>query len=238
LVLVDPDLVEEANLDASATMGQAELGWPMVEAVARAVAGLGAGTEVVTLQCPVGDLEALWHVRGADLVACCADDDGARWATAVLASLYLRPVLDIGTGVSVEGGQWRAGADVRLVYPGEGCLVCAGGLSRPERAASYRRGAAEHGGWHHQRAGSLASLNLKAVGLGLGMAEGAASGKLGSSAWQHLEVGRSGLATLEQRRLSPARDCPLCRLRGRGDSALGQVPSLPGEATAHMLSGQ
>ena len=74
-------------------------------------------------------------VKLSDLIICCADNDSARLAAGLLASLYLRPLLDIGSGIVREGGGLRMGGDIRLVLPGEGrCLWCFGGVAAPHEA--------------------------------------------------------------------------------------------------------
>lgn len=64
------------------------------------------------------------------------------------------------------------GADVRLVLPGQ-CLLCCGGLRHPAAArqalvsAEAARTLYAQRDWRRERTGSLASLNLTAVGRAL-----------------------------------------------------------------------
>ena len=48
----------------------------------------------------------------------CVDHDEARLATGIIAALYAKPLLDIGTGVFGSGEGRQMGADIRLILPG------------------------------------------------------------------------------------------------------------------------
>ena len=107
-------------------------------------------------------------MRQADLIISCVDHDGARLVAAFVATAYHRLHLDVATGVHVTpgdaagltngAGRRNMGADVRLVVPGAGCLLCYGGL-RDFGAAMRNVLAPEAVGaspidWSTQRAGS------------------------------------------------------------------------------------
>jgi len=141
----------------------------------------------------------------------------------VLAKLYLKPLLDIGTGVfETPDNQRRAGADVRLVMP-ETCLLCFGGLNNLAVARARLiagQDVAAIGDWREQRAGSLRSLNMLAVSLGIRLVEELAAGRRGESAWLRVEFDAAGLPRLEQRSTASQPGCPLCLHGGWGDAGL------------------
>lgn len=158
-------------------------------------------------------LPALAAIKKADMLVCCVDNAAARYATALLAKLYLKPLLDIGTGV-LNGPGRPMGADIRLVLPDQ-CLLCVGGIaglraSRPTSQAD----------WQSHRAGSLRSLNSIATGFGLRMLEDFVAGRLRTHSWLQLDFSASGAPRLRVQEIESNATCPLCTLTGAGDDGL------------------
>ena len=213
LTLIDPDLLEVHSLDALHA-DPADAGLPKALAVAKAVRR-GSATRTRPLVARAQDPAAFASLAAADVIVSAPDDNRARLAAALAASAYLRPHLDLGAGVFGRGPTWRAGADVRLVLPGDGCLCCIGGLDLAPRATD----------WRGQRSGSLRSLNLMAVGQALMLLERLVAGADAGSTWLRLEVDPTGATTVGRPRLRERAACPLCdRVRGSGD-AVGVLAS-------------
>lgn len=218
LALVDGDLLEEHCIDAVECDAQ-DLGKPKVIAVARHLRRAHPGLGLRPIAAPVESVEAFEACSRSEIVLSAPDDNRARLTAALAATAHLRPHLDLGTGVfaggEIEGraGEpWTAGADLRLVLPGDGCLLCAGGLDLDRRRA---------GDWRRQRAGSLRSLNRMAAGVGLGLLEGMLAGRIRRSRWVRLLLAADGGVELREMRWRVAPDCPLCSRRsGIGSAAL------------------
>jgi hypothetical protein len=231
LTLIDPDTLEEHNLGEMDAVTPADLGCAKVVAVTSALRGRPGGADSVLE--PVAEsvlsLAALAGVKRSDVLVCCVDNATARLAAAFLAALYLRPLLDVGTGIFREGEVRRMGADVRLVLPGAGCLLCQGGIAGLEQAWRELRASpapAPPDDWRRQRAGSLRSLNSVAVHLGLRLLEDLADGRLVGSTWLHLEYDGAGVPALETRTPAPEWACRLCRFTGHGDAALPRLSDI------------
>jgi len=105
LALVDADGVELHNLDAMNGVGLSDVGRPKVEALAEHLRSLPAAPEVTAVRASVLDWSALAALKPCDVLICCVDNPAARLATAFLAALYLKPLLDVGTGIF--GGEGR-----------------------------------------------------------------------------------------------------------------------------------
>jgi len=212
LVLIDDDRFEVHSLEAM-DADPALLGAPKVEAVAAHLRRIAPDVPVTPLAAPLADPGAFAACTAADLIASAPDDNGARLAAALAAAAYLRPHLDLGAGVFDAGERgWTAGADVRLILPGEGCLVCAGGLDLARRRERD---------WRRERAGSLRSLNQVAVGQGMALVERLVVGDLARSVWVRLVLERDGTLGSEVMRWRVRTDCPVCGATGRGDRLLG-----------------
>jgi hypothetical protein len=249
LTLIDPDRLEPHNLGEMDGVTPCELGEPKAEALAWPLraARSDEGFFVEPILSSVAEPVAYRAARCHDVLVCCADNDAARLASAIVATLYHRPLIDVGTGISyqaengnVEGAgrpsrppavaRRTMGADVRLIVPGTGCLLCQGGLSNYGRAVEeltrWREPAAVRPArpWNEERAGSLRSLNQLAVSLAMRMLEDLVAERIQSSMWAHAEVAEDGRVWVSYPLVGGAsrESCPLCARAGLGDEGLGE----------------
>jgi hypothetical protein len=120
-----------------------------------------------------------------------------------------------------------AGADVRLILPGHGCLLCQGGLRREVRAfEDLIRGRNATGAidgvdeWRSQRAGSLGSLNQLAVALAVQMVQDLVAERLRTTTWAQLLIDDAGRLTVGYPRPDLRNGaCDLCPRAGLGDES-------------------
>ena len=151
LVLVDPDRVEEKNLNRilNATMEDAVDGRFKVNVAARAISKMGLGTAVETHPMSLFDPSAVSAVASCDVVFGCMDSVDGRHLLNKLATFYLLPYFDLGVKLEADG---KGGVDqvcgtVHYLQPGGSSLlsrhvytmeqVRAAGLLRTDPAA-YR----------------------------------------------------------------------------------------------------
>jgi hypothetical protein len=232
LTLIDPDVLERHNLDAMDAVTEHDLGWFKAEAIAGNLQRDLRHVQITTLSQSVMTAEARMLVKSADVLVCCVDDDAARLVVGALACCYARPLLDIGTGIFFDNsrqpsaishqpsaiGNRRMGADVRLILPGDGCLLCWGGVANPQATlVRWRTGQQPRRRWHEERAGSLRSLNAIAAHLGIRLLEDLVAGRLTQSVWYRFEVDERGMPTLRSVAALRRPVCPLCSLLGIGD---------------------
>jgi molybdopterin/thiamine biosynthesis adenylyltransferase len=228
LVLIDGDLEERHNLDA--TVGATPLGLrrPKVENRRRTLAAIRPDDlGIITVPRSLRHVEAVEALRGVDLIATCVDRDPARLAAARAANRWAKVHLDIGTGVFREGAGRRLGGDVRLLLPGEACVACLGGLRHEDQARAeleasaraLRRGPRPE--WQTGRAGSLVTLNQVVVNLGIQTWLELLAGVLRASSWLRLEWSGGAQPSLAAER-EVAAECQLCR---RHQAAGGLSPA-------------
>lgn len=237
LTLIDDDVLEPHNLGEMDGVGTSDLGSAKVHALAKNLeqsqrTDTASALDVTAVAESVLSLAALAAVKEVDVLFCCVDQPAARMAAAFLASLYLIPLLDIGTGIFHDPGApttRRMGADVRLVAPGR-CLLCLGGLAGLQDARSEILSPVDRPTdpdlWRRQRAGSLRSLNSLGVNLAFRLLEDFVEGRLRESTWIHLNVGHEGIPVLEHRRPPRPRTCRLCSLAGSGDHRVHELRNL------------
>lgn len=144
LILVDPDRVEEKNLNriVNATMEDALNGRFKVEVLAQAIRRMGLGTKVVTFARNLFDPEVVRTVAEADIVIGCMDSVDGRFLLNKLATFYALPYFDVGVKLAADG---RGGVDqicgtVHYLQPGRSSLLSRGMFTMEQvRAAGLKR---------------------------------------------------------------------------------------------------
>lgn len=130
LVVVDPEVVEEKNLNRipNATMDDALAGTPKVSVHARAIDRMGLGTKVVPIRRSLHDPEVVKRVAECDVVFGCMDSVEGRHLLNKLASIYLLPYIDVGIKLLAdgEGGVDFVGGSVHYLQPDGSSLLSRG----------------------------------------------------------------------------------------------------------------
>ncbi len=105
LVLVDPDRVEEKNLNriVNATREDAYLDRFKVEVAARAIARMGLATEVKLIRTNLLTPDAVRTIAACDIVFGCMDSAEGRHALNRLATFYVIPYFDVGVRLDADG---------------------------------------------------------------------------------------------------------------------------------------
>lgn len=139
--LVDPDVVELSNLNRlpGATRAMAANRWSKVRYASHLVRrGAHVTPEIRQIRADLGGRRArvAKAVAEADLIVVATDNHASRIAAQRVASMYSRPLLSLGSDISVSAdGGVRVLARATMVPPSpEWCLVC-GGIVDPQEAA-------------------------------------------------------------------------------------------------------
>jgi len=105
LVIVDPDHVEEKNLNRilNATREDAYLRRPKVEVMARAIAVMGFGTELEIIADDLATPRAVKAVAECDVVFGCMDGVEGRHLLNRLVAFYVLPYFDVGVKLEADG---------------------------------------------------------------------------------------------------------------------------------------
>ncbi|MDQ6768884.1 MAG: ThiF family adenylyltransferase [Gemmatimonadota bacterium] len=130
LVIVDPDRVDETNLNrlVGASLADALNGTPKTEVAQRTLDRLGVGDNCRLHQGRWQDRPEM--IRGCDLIIGCVDSFNERRELETIARRYLIPYIDIGMDVHVMHGQAsRIGGQLFASIPGQPCMFCIGLLN-------------------------------------------------------------------------------------------------------------
>jgi len=130
LILVDPDFVEEKNLNRILNTGKedAYLRRPKVEVLARAIARMGLGQEVVPLHSNLIERGTVKQVATCDAAFGCMDGVEGRHLLNRIATFYTLPYFDVGVRLDADGsgGIERIAGAVHYIQPGRSSLLSRG----------------------------------------------------------------------------------------------------------------
>jgi hypothetical protein len=127
LVLVDPDLVEDKNLNRilNTRKEDADRGRAKVDVLADAIGRMGFGQEVVPLAVNLASPEALQAISQCDVVFGCMDGAEGRHLLNRLATFYTLPYIDLGVRLDADGqgGIAQIAGAVHYLQPGRTTLL-------------------------------------------------------------------------------------------------------------------
>jgi hypothetical protein len=127
LVLIDPDYVEEKNLNRILNAGRqdAYLKTPKVEVLAKAIARMGLDTELQVICENLSTPTSVEAVASCDVVFGCMDGTEGRHILNRLAAFYLIPYFDIGVRLESDGlgGINEACGAVHYIRPDSSTLL-------------------------------------------------------------------------------------------------------------------
>jgi NAD(P)-dependent dehydrogenase (short-subunit alcohol dehydrogenase family) len=105
IVLIDPDNVEEKNLNRILNSGKedAYLGRKKVQVLASAIARMGLGQEVFPLPLDLSNKVAVQAVAECDIVFGCMDGVEGRHLLNRIATFYTVPYFDVGVRLQADG---------------------------------------------------------------------------------------------------------------------------------------
>ena len=105
LVLVDPDVVEEKNLNRilNSSREDSYLCRPKVEVMARAIAAMGFGTDLDILRDDLATARCVEAVGQCDVIFGCVDGVEGRALLNCIASFYTIPYFDLGVKLEADG---------------------------------------------------------------------------------------------------------------------------------------
>jgi molybdopterin/thiamine biosynthesis adenylyltransferase len=222
LRVIDPDVLELANLDAMPGLTVRDVGRPKAMALAKQLLAFQPDLLVACSQRSAIDPEAQRLMRRrSDLLITCVDDDAPRLCASRIAKQTLTVHLDIATQVTRRAGESaEIQADIRLLTPDRdgGCVACVGGLADVEETLyqigappdALRRG--EPVAWHQQRAGSLVTINSIAAGVAVQTWIDLLAADLRTSYWHRLRWRPAAPLEAVGSPVSAEPDCRFCGL--------------------------
>lgn len=222
-ILIDPDIVEQTNLNRLAGAAATDLGAPKVAVAERYIRAVRPTATVTSLREDVVMVETAKKLRDADVIFCCTDSHGSRAVVQQVSYQYLVPCFDMGTVIAVtDGAVTHITGRVQMLAPGLPCFTCGGLLNgneirrdmmseRERRQDPYLLGAREP-------APAVMSLNGTMVSLAITMFLAAFAGVPSPARHLLYDALRSRLRAAKG---TPEPECVVCSRAGalaKGDS--------------------
>lgn len=127
LVLIDPDRVEEKNLNriVNSSKEDAYLGVYKVHALAKAIARMGLNQQVTPMPVNLITQDAVLAIAECDIAFGCTDSVEARHILNRLATFYSMPYIDVGVRLDADGRGGISGISgaVHYLQPGRSSLL-------------------------------------------------------------------------------------------------------------------
>lgn len=215
---LDPDVVEPHNLDGD--FSPLHEGWTKAAALRKQLSPLarpGAAPDLRALDVASPAAGALIAATDGAIVTAVDNSRALLWANAWALALG-RVHIVIASGLVSPGG--LAEAELRVLLPGEACVMCAGGLAEPLERVLASLGTAHtprSAPLSEERPGSLRSWSVLAGHHALRALEQVAAGRVRHSLFRRLtEQDDGGLRVEERTVLRPVGgvECPMCRQLG------------------------
>jgi molybdopterin-synthase adenylyltransferase len=223
LVMLDPDILEETNLNRVVGATRKDVGRFKVEVAAEAVRRINSTIDCDPVSGNVILTDDARKILTCDFLFCCTDSHGSRAVVNQIAYQYLIPTIDLGAVIQVRSGKVdQVTGRVQMLAPGLPCLVCEE-LLDPEEVRRdllteearvrdpYIVGAVEP-------QPAVISLNGTVASLGVTMMLSAVAG-LPVTARLQLVLFNKGV--VRSAAGTPSPQCVICSLRGalaRGDT--------------------
>jgi molybdopterin/thiamine biosynthesis adenylyltransferase len=222
-ILLDPDVIEDTNLNRVVGARPTDVGRPKV-AVAESY--IRSFTPIAAVKPIQGDViqarDGRW-LLGCDLMFGCTDSHGSRSVLEQIAYQFLIPFIDMGAVISVVSGNiMNIIGRIQMLAPGLSCLTCSGLLDpelvRRDMMTKFERSADPYIDGNYEPAPAVISLNGTISSLAVTMALSAIIGI--PVPGRHL-IYRAMSSSLRNIAAAPDPKCVVCSESGRlarGDS--------------------
>lgn len=231
---LDPDVVEAHNLDGE--FSPLLEGWTKASALRKQLTSIARpGADVDLRSLDVASPAAGNLISACDgAIVTSVDNSRALLMSNAWALALNRVHIVVASGLGSPGG--LAEAEIRVLLPGEGCVLCVGGLAEPlerVREQLLQPHAPRIVDFRQERPGSLRSWSVLAGHHALRALEQVAAGRIRHSLFRRLtEQADGGLQVQERHVLQPLGQpaCPMCQaLQGAG------VRAVTAERLRHVL---
>jgi molybdopterin-synthase adenylyltransferase len=227
MLLVDPDKVEETNLNRLMGSTPSDVGRPKVDVAARHIQAISPETKVEVVVGDVVDDAVAKKLLDADFIFACTDSQASRAVLNQLAYQYLIPCIDLGVGIHVNDDAIRFIAGrVQLLSAGLPCLICTDKLDfeqvRREMLTEKQRKADQYIQGAEVKQPAVISLNSTMSSAAVTMFLAAAAG-VPSAARMLSYDGKLG--TMRAVAMDPRPGCIACS--EEGGMGLGESWALP-----------
>ncbi len=124
-LLIDPDVIEESNLNRVLGAIPSDVGLTKIDVAASAVKRINPQARVTVVKDSVLKSSVVSLLADTDFVFCCTDSHGSRAILNQFAYQYVVPLIDMGVVIaSLHGQTTHIACRTQMLAPGLACLVC------------------------------------------------------------------------------------------------------------------
>jgi len=131
-VLIDHDRIAVSNLNRldGGTRWDVRFRRRKVRIARREILRIAPDADVQIVPKSLFTMQAFRAMADADILFGCTDNDATRLCMNEFSAAYLKPYIDMGSGIIAESGRvTEAGGRVTVVLPGQGCMLCANAVN-------------------------------------------------------------------------------------------------------------
>lgn len=214
--LIEPDNVEDTNLNRLIGAVPTDVDTPKLAAAARLIRSIRPSARVEALPRDVVDADIAPRLAAVDFIFICTDSHASRAVLNQLAYQHLVPTIDMGVSITVrEGTVTHITGRVQMLAPGLPCLVCTNALDgeriRQEMLSPEQRVADPYIIGDHEPQPAVVSINSTMASLAVTMFLGAVTPVPAAARFQ-LYDGIRG--TVRPTTASIVADCIACSAKG------------------------
>ena len=226
--LIDPDVVDETNLNRLVGATPSDVGLPKTEIAKRLIQAASPDASVSVVCRDVTDIDVAKTLIDLDAVFGCTDSHASRAMLNQIAYQYYVPLFDLGVGiVAKQGVVTHISGRAQMAAPGLPCLICASVIDpvavRRELQTDVQRAADPYISGHNEPQPAVISLNSTMASLAVTMFMTALSPIPGEARLQYYN-GIAGVVRAATLRADPS--CVVCSRSGA--LGLGDKWPLPG----------
>lgn len=223
--LIDPDVVEDTNLNRLVGATAEDVGKSKVEVAAKWLSRINPGARVDRWQRDVVDADVITKLFDRDVIFLCTDSHASRAVVGQLAYQYLIPVIDMGVSITAQDSEVAfITGRVQLLSVGEPCLTCTAALDgeqiRREMLTPEQRAADPYVLGAHEPQPAVISLNGTMSSLAVTMFLGLVTDVPATARFQLYDAIRGTVRPTTARITS---DCIVCSEAG----SLAKGPNWP-----------
>ena len=124
-LLIDPDIIEETNLNRLAGATIKDVGVAKTKTAERHIKSINPSACVITNEGTILDASTATLLKGTDFIFCCTDSHASRVVLNQMAYQYFIPCIDMGVSITSKDGRvTHITGRVQMLSPGLGCLTC------------------------------------------------------------------------------------------------------------------
>lgn len=219
-VVIDPDTIEESNLNRLPYAGTTDIGKKKVKVAAAHLKKIIKTASITAVSESVGDSKE--KLKTCNVIFGCVDNDHARLTLNEVSLRYFIPLIDTGTEIFMSRDQLEEmGGQVRVIIPSvTGCLECGGFIDKDQVAAdmlecddlSIRKAAGYVRGTSLTPAPAVMTLNTMIAAMAV---QEFADMTIGRDRPEYSYLIFNGKAPgIDRLSLEPSETCPMCGIHG------------------------